>query len=118
MAKKGQKFRKYTKEEKLKAVKRVLEEGESQMQVERDILGTTNCTGTLNRWIREYLQEAEDKAWTKKRGRKKFEEVTPENVRYEILKKFNAFLSKEINTNINSSKNKKKDIQSNYYVKN
>ena len=38
-------------------------------------------------------------------------EITEDNVRYEILKKFNAFLEKEIRTNSSSSKNSKINIQ-------
>ena len=38
-------------------------------------------------------------------------EKTEENVRYEILKKFNAFLEKEIHTNSNSLKSSKKNTQ-------
>lgn len=111
MAKKGQKYRRVTREEKLESVKRVLVKGEAQIQVERDILKVTNCTGTLNRWIREYIQEGEENAFKKKQGRKKFEDKTEEDVRYEILKKFNAFLDQEIRTNMNSLNKIKKDIQ-------
>ncbi len=105
MARKGQKQRKFSREEKLKAVKRVLVNGESQMDVERDMLNITNCTGTIYRWIKEYIREGEDNVWKEeKRGFKKFEQITNENVRYEILKKINAFLEKEIKKNSNSSK--------------
>ena len=46
----------------------------------------------------------------KKKGLKKVE-ITENNVRYQILKKFNAFLEKEIRTNSNLSKNSKNNIQ-------
>ena len=103
-------YRNFTRDEKLNAVKMVLVEHKSQMDVERKTLGKKKCTGTINRWIREYIQEGEEKCFKKKKGRKKVE-ITNENVRYEILKKFNAFLEKEIHTNSNLSKNFKKSIQ-------
>lgn len=103
-------YRNFTRDEKLKAVKMVLVEHKSQMDVEREVLGKKKCTGTINRWIREYIQEGEENCFKKKKGTKKVE-ITNENVRYEILKKFNAFLEKEIYTNLNSSKNSKKSIQ-------
>lgn len=104
-------YRNFTREEKIKAVKMVLEDGKSQMEVERSVLGKKKCTGTINRWIREYIQEGENNAFRKTRGLKK-KENTEDNMRYEILKKFNAFLKEEIFTNSNSSKNSKKHIQS------
>lgn len=96
-------YRTFSRDEKLKAVKMVLVDKKSQMEVERIILGKKKCTGTLNRWIREYIQEGEENCFKKKKGLKKIE-ITKDNVRYEILKKFNAFLEKEIHTNSNSSK--------------
>ena len=94
-------YRSFTREEKIKAVKMVLVDKKSQSEVEKAVLGKKNCTGTINRWIREYIQEGEENCFRKKRGVKKVE-ITQENVRYEILKKFNAFLEKEIHTNSNS----------------
>ena len=88
----------------------VLIDKKSQMEVERTILGKKKCTGTINRWIREYIQEGEENCFKKKKGLKKVE-ITEENVRYEILKKFNAFLEKEIHTNSNSLKSSKKNTQ-------
>lgn len=101
-------YRNFTREEKIKAVKMVLIDKKSQMEVERNVLGKKKCTGTINRWIREYIQEGEENCFKKKKGLKK---ITDSNVRYDILKKFNAFLEKEIHTNSNSSKNLKKNIQ-------
>lgn len=101
-------YRNFTRDEKIKVVKMVLVDKKSQMEVERDVLGKKKSTGTINRWIREYIQEGEDNCFKRKKGLKK---VTESNVRYEILKKFNAFLEKEIRTNLNSSKNLKKNIQ-------
>ena len=97
-------YRNFTREEKIKAVKMVLVDKKSQMEVERTVLGKKKCTGTINRWIREYIQEGEENCFKKKKGLKK---ITESNVRYEILKKFNAFLEKEIRTNSSSSKNSK-----------
>lgn len=101
-------YRNFTREEKIKAVKMVLIENKSQMEVEQKVLGKKKCTGTINRWIREYIQEGEENCFKKKKGLKK---VTENNVRYEILKKFNAFLEKEIRTNSNLSKSSKINIQ-------
>lgn len=103
-------YRNFTIKEKIKAVKMVLVEKKSQMEVERIVLGKKKNTGTINRWIREYIQEGEENCFKRKKGRKKVE-VTEDNIRYEILKKFNAFLEKETNTNFNLSKNSKNNIQ-------
>jgi len=103
-------YRNFSREEKIKAVKMVLEDGKSQMEVERSVLGKKKCTGTINRWIREYIQEGENNAFRKTKGLKK-RENTEENMRYDILKKFNAFLKEEMSTNSNSSKNSKKYTQ-------
>ena len=101
-------YRNFTREDKIKAVKMVLVDRKSQMEVERTILGKKKCTGTINRWIREYIQEGEENCFKKNKGLKK---VTESNVKYEILKKFNSFLEKEIRTNSNSSKISKINIQ-------
>ena len=103
-------YRNFSREEKIKAVKMVLEDDKSQMEVERSVLGKKKCTGTINRWIREYIQEGENNAFRKTKGLKK-KENTEENMRYDILKKFDAFLKEEIYINSNSSKNSKKYIQ-------
>lgn len=103
-------YRNFSREEKIKAVKMVLEDGKSQMEVERSVLGKRKCTGTINRWIREYIQEGENNAFRKKKGLKRVEDKY-ERLRYDILKKFDAFLKKEISTNSNLSKNSKKHTQ-------
>ena len=103
-------YRNFSREEKIKAVKMVLEDDKSQMEVERSVLGKKKCTGTINRWIREYIQEGENNAFRKTKGLKK-KENTEENMRYDILKKFDAFLKEEIYINSNSSKNSKKYTQ-------
>lgn len=103
-------YRNFSREEKIKAVKMVLEDGKSQMEVERSVLGKRKCTGTINRWVREYIQEGENNAFRKKKGLKRVENKD-ERLRYDILKKFNAFLKEKTSTNLNSSKNSKKYIQ-------
>lgn len=103
-------YRNFTREEKIKAVKMVLVDKKSQMEDERNILGKKKCTGTINRWIREYIQEGEENCFKKVKGLKKIEK-TEDNMRYEILKKFNAFLKKEILTNSNSSRSSKNNTQ-------
>ena len=103
-------YRNFMREEKIKAVKMVLVDKKSQMEVERIVLGKKKCTGTINRWIREYIQEGEENYFKKKKGLKKIE-ITKDNVKYEILKKFNAFLEKEIRTNSSLSRNSKNNIQ-------
>ena len=103
-------YRNFSREEKIKAVKMVLEDGKSQMEVERSVLGKKKCTGTINRWIREYIQEGENNAFRKKKGLKRVEDKY-ERLRYDILKKFDAFLKEEIYINSNSSKNSKKYTQ-------
>lgn len=105
MAIKGQKFKKITREQKIKAVKMYLEDNKSMNEIEQGYLGYKSCTGAVARWIVEFKQEGEENAFKKKKGSKK-----PENeaeLRYEILKKFNAFLDKEMKTNSNSSNNLK-----------
>lgn len=111
MAKKGQKYRIFSREQKLKAVKMVIEDEKSLSEVERKYLGYKENTGTLNRWIVEYNQEGENNAFRKTKGLKKVEDKD-EKLRYDILKKFNAFLKEEIYINSNSSKSLKKHIQS------
>ena len=103
-------YRNFSREEKIKAVKMVLIDKKSQMEVERTILGKKKCTGTINRWIREYIQEGEYNCFRKIKVRKKLDE-NEENLRYEILKKFDAFLKEEIYINSNSSKNSRKHTQ-------
>ena len=103
-------YRNFSREEKIKAVKMFLEDGKSQMEVERSVLGKRKCTGTINRWIREYIQEGENNAFRKKKGLKRVENKD-ERLRYDILKKFDAFLKEKTSTNSNSSKNSKKYIQ-------
>ncbi len=64
-------YRTFSREEKIKAVKMVLIDKKSQMEVERTVLGKKKCTGTINRWIREYIQEGEENCFKKRKGLKK-----------------------------------------------
>lgn len=87
-----------------------LEDKKSMREIEQGYLGYKNCTGAVARWIVEFKQEGEENAFRKKRGLKKMENES--EMRYEILKKFNAFLGKEIKANSNSSSNLNQDSQS------
>ena len=49
----------------------VLIDKKSQMEVERTVLGKKKCTGTINRWIREYIREGEENCFKKRKGLKK-----------------------------------------------
>lgn len=109
MASKGQKFKKITREVKIKAVKMYLEDKKSMREIEQGYLGYKNCTGAVARWIIEFKQEGEENAFKKKRGLKKFENES--ELRYEILKKFNAFLDKKIKANSNSLSNSNQGSQ-------
>lgn len=100
MATKGQKYRRITREKKIKAIKMYLEDGKSMQEIEQGYLGYKKCTGAIARWVVEYKQEGEEKAFRKTKGAKKIKNES--ELRYEILKKFNAFLEKEIKQNIDS----------------
>ena len=45
----------------------VLVDKKSQMEVERTVLGKKKCIGTINRWIREYIQEGEENCFKKRK---------------------------------------------------
>lgn len=109
MSKLGQKYKRITREEKLKAIKMYQEGNKSMPQIEKELFGYNKATGAIARWIVEYKQEGEENAFKKRKGMKKIENEA--EMRYEILKKFNAFLDKEIRLNSNSSKKTKKNIQ-------
>lgn len=109
MSKLGQKYKRITREEKLKAVKMYLKGNKSMPEIEKEMFGYKNTTGAISRWVIEYKQEGEENAFKKIKGIKKISNEAEK--RYEILKKFNAFLDKEIRLNSNSSKKIKKDIQ-------
>lgn len=100
MAIKGQKYKKITRDKKIRAVKMYLEEGKSMQEIEQGYLGYKKCTGAIARWVVEYKQEGEENAFKKTKGLKKLKNES--ELRYEILKKFNAFLEKEIKQNIDS----------------
>ena len=109
MATKGQKYKRISREEKIIAVKMYLKGDKSMSQIEKELFGYENCTGCIARWTNEFRQEGEINAFKKQRGLKKIENET--ELRYEILKKFNAFLEKEKRLNSNSSINSNKNIQ-------
>lgn len=109
MATKGQKYKSIPREEKIRAVKMYLKGDKSMSQIEKELFGYENCTGCIARWANEFRQEGETNAFKKQRGLKKIKNET--ELRYEILKKFNAFLGKEKRLNSNSSTNSKKYIQ-------
>ena len=50
-------YRNFTREEKIKAVKMVLVDKRCQKKKKKKVLNKKKCTGTINRWIREYIQE-------------------------------------------------------------
>lgn len=64
MASKGQKFRKWSYEEKLRIVKRHTEEHVSMRQLEKDE-GVSD--GLISDWVRKYAQQGEDGLKPKKR---------------------------------------------------
>lgn len=93
MASKGQKFRKYSPEEKLRAVKLYLEEGYSIKKIAAELEVPEHST--VSRWIKEYLSYGQEyfrqNNRLKKSGRprKKFRSADEE---IEYLKAENAVL--------------------------
>jgi transposase-like protein len=65
MAKKGQKFKKWSYEEKLRIVKRHTEDHVSIRQLSKQE-GTTD--GTVGRWVKEYYEAGEEGLRPKRRG--------------------------------------------------
>ena len=98
MAKKGQKFNKYTREFKIEVVEKVISGELTQNEAARKLLGMPNNRGTISRWVDEYLSKGKDKAFMiEKRGRKE----NPENLSDEefetwILKKWRSFLEEQL----------------------
>lgn len=83
MAKKGDKFRKFTKEFKLKAVKMYLEEGYGIEEVTHKL--GLNSRSYLKRWLKNYnehgeagLEERRGKSESPHRGRPKKDPTSPE----------------------------------------
>ncbi len=87
MASKGQKFKSYRIEEKIRIVLEVLEEGKAQSYYAEKY--EINIK-TLNTWIYQYQH---GNRFDKQRGRRKETNIDYKQ-RYEILKEFSAFLDK------------------------
>ena len=87
MANKGQKFRKYKLEEKMKIILEVIEEGKpvsyyaKKYEINRK---------TIDTWIYQYNH---GNRFDKNRGRQSYKNIDYKQ-RYEILKEFSAFLDK------------------------
>ena len=91
MASKGQKFHKYTKEEILEIVQKCIN-GESSYRIAEEY-GIS--VGTIKTWKRKFVNHPELYCGQgQKRGRPKEKDLTKEDYkeRYEILKKYQAFL--------------------------
>lgn len=88
MAKKGQKYFKYSLEEKQKFIKLVKEEGYSTYEVTREF-------GIPNGSIKNWLYSPEKSMSKSKRERPINDNEIDYKTRYEILKKYRAFLKKQ-----------------------
>lgn len=88
MAKKGQKFSKYTLEEKQKIIKIYNEEGISMSQLGKDY-------GIPRETIKNWILHPEKSLSYSKRGRPKLSGEIDYKQRYEILKKYQAFLKEQ-----------------------
>ncbi len=91
MASKGQTFRKYSLEEKMKIIHEVLEEGKT-LKYYSEKYGIN--IKTINTWVYEYKQ---GNRFDKPRGRVSEQSIDYKQ-RYEILKEFLAFLEKQHKT--------------------
>ncbi len=87
MTKKGQVFKKFPLETKLKSVKMHLEEGRSAQTLAREYEVSVKTIGT---WIQIYKRDGG--LDIRKRGRAKGFKQPEYKERYEILKKFTAYL--------------------------
>ncbi|MGI6771115.1 MAG: transposase [Acholeplasmataceae bacterium] len=87
MAKKGQKFKSYTKEFKMKVIFEKVHEEKSYLYLANKY-GVPE--GTINTWVHQYRKN-NNEVITKNRGRQKDEEIDYKE-RYEILKKFQDYL--------------------------
>lgn len=90
MAKKGQKFKKYTAEIKREVLEKYFS-GKSTAKMLGEEYGIPKCT--IKTWIRRYKQGEQVIIDTRKEksGRKKESEIDYKE-RYEILKKYQAFI--------------------------
>lgn len=89
MAKKGQKFKKYTVQEKIVVVKEYLEGNESIDTIAKKY-GITSGNTVFN-WIRKFRNDGD--IGNIKRGRPSNRDDIDYKTRYDILKKYLAFLS-------------------------
>lgn len=98
MAKKGQKYKKYSREFKINAVEKIISGEMTQSQVAREILGKPKSTGTINRWVDEYLTKGKENAFKQEsRGRKKNpNNMTDAEFEEWILKKWRSFLEERL----------------------
>ena len=91
MAKKGQKFNKYTKKERLEIIQRYVN-GESGYRLAEEY---NISVGTIKTWKRRFVNHPELYPYAGQgSGRPKEKDLTKEDYkeRYEILKKYQAFL--------------------------
>jgi transposase len=89
VARKGQKFKKYTMEERMKAIHDNVDLGISAQIIANEI-GTTKST--VDMWI---YRSRHINTFGNKRGRPKDNDKIDYKERYEILKKYQAFLKKQ-----------------------
>jgi len=92
MASKGQKFREYSIEEKMKVIKEAVEEGKSSRQLSEEYQINIE---TIKTWVYQYRK---GNRMDKPRGRPKEIGELDYKQRYEILKGFLAFLDKQNKT--------------------
>jgi transposase-like protein len=92
MASKGQKFRKYSYEEKMRVIKEVVGEGSSVGEMSQKYQINTQ---TIRTWVYQYRH---GNRMDRMRGRPKDEGDIDYKQRYEILKEFSAFLDKRHKT--------------------
>ena len=65
MASKGQKFKHWSKEEKLRIVKKIVDDGKSSYQVPRE--ENILSTGMIRRWVKLYVEQGENALENKKK---------------------------------------------------
>lgn len=91
MAKKGQKFQRYTDKEKENIISEYLEGRESLKSI-AEKYGITSRKTVFN-WLKKYRNTGTTNS--SKRGRSLKNEVIDYKTRYEILKKYQAFLKEQ-----------------------
>ena len=65
MASKGQKFKYWSKEEKLRIVKKVVEEGKSSYDVAKE--ENISSSGMIRRWVKTYIEDGDEALENKKK---------------------------------------------------